>query len=79
MKQLSVFLENEPDALVKLTDVLTEKNINIRSLNIAEAKDFGVIIVISLKFCHNKNISQYSSVIIQSVFPSVRTSIFFVP
>jgi hypothetical protein len=43
MKQISVFLENEPNALVKLTGVLAKNQINLKSINIAETKDFGVI------------------------------------
>jgi hypothetical protein len=46
MKQISVFLENEPNALVKLTGVLAENKINLKSINIAETKDFGVVRII---------------------------------
>ncbi|MDR3289782.1 MAG: hypothetical protein LBT02_00675 [Rickettsiales bacterium] len=42
MKQLSVFLENEPNTLYKLVELLAKNNINLRTINIAETKEFGV-------------------------------------
>jgi len=42
MKQLSVFLENEPGRLLKMTKVLGQNNINIRAITIAETENFGV-------------------------------------
>lgn len=42
MKQLSVFLENEPGRLLKMTEILGKNNINIRAITIAETANFGV-------------------------------------
>ena len=42
-KQLVVFLENRPGHLAHVTQVLTEEQINIRSVTIASSADFGVV------------------------------------
>ena len=44
--QLSVFLMNEPGALVDAVRSLSEANINIRAMSIAEANDFGILRII---------------------------------
>lgn len=41
--QLSLFLENKPGRLQSALKVLAEKNINIRTLTIAEVTDFGIV------------------------------------
>jgi len=41
--QLSVFAENKPGKLAKLTSVLAKEKINIRATTIATADTFGVI------------------------------------
>ena len=41
--QISVFLENKKGRLKEITKILSDNNINIRALSIAETKDFGVI------------------------------------
>ena len=43
VKQISVFLENKPGMLKKMTSVLTANNINIRALSVADTKDFGIV------------------------------------
>lgn len=42
VKQVSVFLENKPGTLKKMTEVLAKNNINIRALSLADTKDFGI-------------------------------------
>ena len=42
MKQLSVFLENEPGRLLKMTEILGKNNVNIHAITIAETANFGV-------------------------------------
>ncbi len=42
IKQISVFLENKPGTLKKMTGILAEKNIDLRALSVAETKDFGI-------------------------------------
>lgn len=43
VKQLSIFAENRPGAVVEITDVLAEEKIDIRAMNIADTKDFGIL------------------------------------
>ncbi|MFZ7102806.1 MAG: ACT domain-containing protein [Peptococcaceae bacterium] len=43
IKQLSVFLENEPGRLRSVTSILAQEEINIRALSLADSADFGVI------------------------------------
>lgn len=43
IKQISVFLENQPGALNAMTGVLTEHGIDMRALSLAEASDFGIV------------------------------------
>ncbi len=43
IKQLSVFLENRAGRLTEVTEVLSENNINISALSIAETADYGVL------------------------------------
>ncbi len=42
IKQISVFLENKPGKLNKMTQVLSDGGIGIRALSLAETKDFGI-------------------------------------
>ena len=43
IKQLTVYVENKKGAMVSVTDVLSENNVNIRALSIAETQDFGIL------------------------------------
>ncbi|MEE1291250.1 MAG: hypothetical protein UHW86_09500 [Spirochaetota bacterium] len=43
MKQISVFLNNEKGRLEKITSLLAEKQIDIKSLCIAETEKFGIL------------------------------------
>ncbi|MBQ7478835.1 MAG: ACT domain-containing protein [Selenomonadaceae bacterium] len=43
VQQISVFLENKPGMLKKMTAVLKEHDINIRALSVADTKDFGIV------------------------------------
>ena len=43
LNQISIFLENRPGQLAEITQELTEANINIFALNIAEASEYGLI------------------------------------
>lgn len=42
IKQISVFLENKPGTLLAMTGVLAQHEIDMRALNVAETKDFGI-------------------------------------
>ena len=43
VNQVSVFLENKPGTLNKLTEILAANAINIRALSLAETSEFGIV------------------------------------
>ena len=43
VKQISVFLENKPGALCKMTQVLADNQVDMRALSLAETNDFGIV------------------------------------
>lgn len=46
MQQLSIFLENAKGRLAEVLNILTELNVNIRALSLANTKDYGVLRII---------------------------------
>jgi hypothetical protein len=42
-EQISVFLENKTGRLAEVTGILSEANVNIRALALADTSDFGVL------------------------------------
>lgn len=43
IQQITVFVENKQGALVSITKTLSENNVNLRALSIAETQDFGIL------------------------------------
>lgn len=43
VKQLSVFIENREGRLEQVTEVLTDENVNILSLSMADTTEYGVL------------------------------------
>lgn len=43
IRQVSIFIENHEGRLNTVLKILAENNINIRSLNIADALDYGIV------------------------------------
>lgn len=43
IKQISVFLEDKSGRLTQITKILTQNDINITALSIADATDYGII------------------------------------
>ncbi len=43
VEQISIFLENKPGGLEHVTRVLTDADINIRALSLADTSDFGIL------------------------------------
>ncbi len=41
-KQISVFIENKPGRLARVTGVLREAGVNIRAISMGDAPDFGI-------------------------------------
>jgi hypothetical protein len=44
--QLSIFAENKPGKLEKVTNILAEKGLNVRGFSVANAGDFGILKII---------------------------------
>ena len=43
VKQISVFMENRPGRLAEITKVLSDNDVDIRAINIADTTDFGIL------------------------------------
>lgn len=43
IKQISAFVENKPGKLYELFKTIADAGINVRAMNIADTKDFGVL------------------------------------
>jgi hypothetical protein len=43
VQQLTVFLENKPGELASLTNILSGKNVNIKSVILVESTEFGLV------------------------------------
>lgn len=43
VNQVSVFLENKPGTLNKMTQALVKGGVNIRALSLADTNDFGIV------------------------------------
>ncbi len=43
IKQLSIFVNNEPGRLAYISSVLKECNVNMRAFNLAESTEFGIL------------------------------------
>lgn len=56
IKQISVFLENKPGTLKKMTGVLASHDIDMRALSLAETKDFGIARIIVDDVLHAVNV-----------------------
>ena len=46
VEQISIFLENKPGGLEKVTRILRDVHINIRTLAVADTSDFGIVRII---------------------------------
>ena len=46
IKQISVFLENNPGALRELTELLGNANVDLLALSVADTQNFGIIRII---------------------------------
>ncbi len=47
VKQLSVFIENKPGRIFRLTQILSQNNIDLVMLSIADTQDFGILRLIT--------------------------------
>ena len=46
IKQISIFVENQPGKLAELTRLLADDDIDLRTLSLADTRDFGILRVI---------------------------------
>ncbi len=46
IKQLSVFVENQPGKLAELTRLIADAGIDLRTLSLADTRDFGILRII---------------------------------
>ena len=46
VKELSIFLENNPGILAQFIKLLNASNINIRAISVAEAEDYGLLLIL---------------------------------
>ena len=46
IKQISICVENQPGKLAELTRLLADANIDLRTLSLADTRDFGILRVI---------------------------------
>lgn len=46
IKQLSIFLQNKEGSLYDALEILTQANINIKALSLADTSDFGILRVV---------------------------------
>ena len=46
IKQLSAFVENKTGSLLGLVKKLSERNVNLRAMSVADTKDFGILRII---------------------------------
>lgn len=43
VRQISVFIENKPGTMVKITDALGNAGVDIRAMSLADTQDFGIL------------------------------------
>ena len=46
IKQISIFVENQPGKLAELTRLIADAGIDLRTLSLADTRDFGILRVI---------------------------------
>lgn len=46
IKQVSIFIENQPGKLAEVTDFIAKQQISLRALSIADTQDFGIVRII---------------------------------
>ncbi len=47
INQITVFLENRAGKLLEITEILSQNNVDLRAINIAETADYGLLRVIA--------------------------------
>lgn len=69
VEQISIFLENRPGGLEKVTKILKDVGINIRTLAVADTSDFGIVRMIV------NNVEKATQVLKENGFTVSRTTV----
>ena len=69
VEQITIFLENKPGGLEKVTKILKDASINIRTLAVADTSDFGIVRLIV------NNVELATKVLKESGFTVSRTTV----
>ena len=69
VEQITIFLENKPGGLEKVTKILKDAPINIRTLAVADTSDFGIVRLIG------NNVELATKVLKESGFTVSRTTV----
>jgi hypothetical protein len=69
VEQITIFLENKPGGLEKVTKILKDAPINIRTLAVADTSDFGIVRLIV------NNVELATKVLKESGFTVSRTTV----
>ena len=65
LKQISVFLENRKGRLWKALNILSNENINIRALSIADTSEFGILRMIVSETELSKKVLEESNFVVK--------------
>ena len=65
LKQISIFLENKKGRLWKALNILSNANINIRALSIADTSEFGILRIIVPKPAEAKKILEENNFVVK--------------
>ena len=75
--QISVFLENRPGRLAYLLDVLSDAQVNLQALSVADSADFGVVRLIvadpdaALQAIHDADMTAATTEVLRVEIPDV--------
>jgi hypothetical protein len=65
LKQISIFLENRKGRLWKALNILSDANINIRALSIADTSEFGILRMIVPEPEHARKILEEANFVVK--------------
>ena len=66
IRQISVFVENKPGRMAAILEVLTDNNIDISALSIADTTDFGVLRMIVSDHVLAKKVLNEAGVVVKT-------------
>ena len=54
IRQISVFVENQPGSMMNVTSVLTEAHVNIRAISTFDTPEFGIALLLIIRCVQKK-------------------------